>query len=171
MINKIIEVRDDPVYVSPPTHHAARIVLRSIAIAAGLILLSWVYFRADHLTTMQHAKTAKQEAQVAVDRTANFARIITDGSGKIISWNRGARETTGFRADEMIGQQIADVIAPSDMGSTVAQALLTGGTGEGNLLLRRAGTKHGTVLIKASVNTASDFRYVVGTPAGEINTL
>lgn len=171
MINKIIQVRDEPVYVSPQAHRAARIVLRSIAVAAGLILLSWVYFRADHLTTMQQAKTAKQEAQIAVDRTTNFARIITDGSGQIISWNRGARETTGFRADEMIGKPIADVIAPSAMDSAAAQALLTGGTAEGNLLLRRAGTKHGTVLIKANINTASDFRYVVGTPAGEINTL
>lgn len=162
---------DQTINLSPSARHAVRGVMRWGGAVCGLCLLGWVLARADHLTVRKEAKTAKQEAQVAVDRTANFGRIITDGSGRIISWNRGMSATTGWRADEMIGKNIADLIAPEDAASKVAQALVTGGSADGNVLLRRAGSKSATVLIKAHVNTASDFRYVLVEPAGQLNSL
>lgn len=160
-----------PIYVEPTMHKFASWVVKIVCVSGGLAILAAVMLRADHLTTRERAKTAKQEAQVAVDRTPNFGRVITDASGNVISWNRGMSETTGYRADETIGKPIANFIAPSAMDSPVAKALLAGGHEEGNLLLRRAGTKNGTVLVKASINTASNFRYVVANPVGQLTGL
>lgn len=160
-----------PLTVRPNMHKLASIVVKTLCVCAGLAVLYAVLSNANHLTVRQEAKAKKADAQTAVDRTANFGRIITDGEGKIISWNRGMSATTGWRADEMIGTNIADIIAPEDAAGKVAQALIAGGSAEGNILLRRAGSKSATVLIKAHVNTASDFRYVLVEPAGQLNAL
>ncbi len=160
-----------PLTVRNEMHRLASVVVKTLAVAAGVAVLWAVLSNASHLTIRQEARAKKADAQTAVDRTANFGRIITDGQGKIIAWNRGMSETTGWRADEMIGKNIADVIAPADADSPVAQALITGGSADGNVLLRRAGSKSATVLIKAHVNTASDFRYVLVEPAGQLNSL
>ncbi len=162
---------DKPLTVRPAVYRFSVIAIRVMLSCVGVGVLAVVMLRANHMTTREHAKTANQEAQVAIARTANFGRVITDGNGVVISWNRGMSESTGYRADETIGKPIANFIAPSAMDSPVAKALLAGGHEEGNLLLRRAGTKNGTVLVKASINTASNFRYVVTNPVGQLTGL
>lgn len=47
----------------------------------------------------------------SVTQSANEAVISADGSGKIISWNRGAQRIFGYREDEMLGQSL-DKIMP-----------------------------------------------------------
>lgn len=162
---------DQKIHLTPSTRHAVRGAMRWGGAACGLLLLGWVMLNADHLTTRKAAKTAKQEAQTAVDRTANFGRIIIDGDGKIISWNRGMSETTGWKADQMIGKQIGSILAPGAAETPVGQALLAGGTKEGNLAIRRAGSKSATVLVKVHVNTADRFRYVIADPVGQVTPL
>lgn len=142
--------------------------VRAILTCAGIGTLAVVMLRADHMTTRDRAKTAKQEAQVAVDRTANFGRVITDASGKIISWNRGMSDTTGWRADEMIGKNIAEIIPK---GSPDLEAILAGEADGRNVAIRRSGTKHATVLVKLNAYSADGFRYVTARPAGELNSL
>lgn len=160
-----------PLTVRHDMHRLASIVVKTLCVAAGLAVLWAVMSTANHLTVRQEAKTKKADAQTAVDRTANFGRVITDAQGKIIAWNRGMSETTGWRADQMIGKNIADVIAPEALASKVAQALVAGSHADGNVLLRRADSKSATVLIRAHVNTAGDYRYVLVEPAGQLNSL
>jgi PAS domain S-box-containing protein len=160
-----------PIPVSPDMHKLATIVVKTLCVAAGLAVLYAVLANANYMTVRQEARSKKADAQTAVDRTANFGRIITDGSGTIISWNRGMSATTGWRADQMIGQKISSVIAPEDQEGKVAQALIAGAHADGNILLRRAGSKTATVLIRAHVNTAGDYRYVLVEPAGQLNSL
>lgn len=157
-----------PLAVSPATYRVAKFAVRTIATCVGLGTLAVVMLRAEHMTVRQQAKTEKQEAQVAVDRTSKFGRVIMDASGKIISWNRGMSDTTGWRADEMIGKNIAEIIPK---GSPDLEAILAGEADGRNVTIRRAGTKHATVLVKLNAYSADGFRYVTARPAGELNSL
>lgn len=152
-------------------HRIAQRVVRTLCALAGVAVIWGVYHQADYLTTKENAKAARSEAQIAVAQTANFGRIITDGGGRIIAWNRGMVDTTGWKADQVLGKPISSFLAAGADKTPVGMALLYGGSGEGNLAIRSAGSKHQTVLIKAKVNTASDFRYVIVDPAGELNAL
>jgi PAS domain S-box-containing protein len=162
---------DQQIPLSEKTRHAVLVAMRWLGAFLCLVVLGWIMTRANYLTVRQEAKAKKVDAQTAVARTANFGQVIVDGSGKIIAWNRGMSETTGWRADQMIGKQITDVLAAGAEDSKVVRAMLEGGAASGNMLLKRAGTKTGTVLIHAHVNTADDFRFVTAEPAGAHHTL
>lgn len=152
-------------------HKIAQRVVRTLCALAGVAVIWGVFHQADYLTTKENAKAARSRAQVAVSQTTNFGRIITDGDGKIIAWNRGMVDTTGWKADDVLGKPIESFLAAGASDTPVGRALLEGGSGEGNLAIRTAGSKHQTVLIKAKVNTASQFRYVIADPVGQLNSL
>lgn len=162
---------DQVIPLSDRTRNTIRGTFNWVMAAMGLSLLGWVFLRADHLTTREKARDAKAQAQVEVDRTTNFGRMIVDGDGKIISWNRGMSEATGWKADRMIGRNVSTILAPGWEATPVGSALLTGGAAEGNLSLRRAGDPGATVLIRVHINTASQFRYVVADGVAQLNTL
>jgi PAS domain S-box-containing protein len=74
------------------------------------------------------------------------AVIATDSTGRILHWNRFAEQLYGWRSEEVVGQNVADVLLPEesrDMGRAVVSALCrreTNTPGEW-LLKRRDGSR------------------------------
>ena len=73
---------------------------------------------------------AGQERMRAVIDTASDAFIGMDEAGIVTEWNRRAEETFGWRRDEVIGQDVADLVIPDDLRSAhragVRRFLVTG---------------------------------------------
>ena len=51
----------------------------------------------------------------AMLESALDAVVTIDHSGRILGWNHAAETTFGYRADEAVGQDMADLIVPSDL--------------------------------------------------------
>ncbi len=92
------------------------------------------------------------EALRAASTEASLDCVITiDGDGIVTDWNRAARRTFGYRRDEAIGQELAELIVPLEQRGRHRDGLAHAvATGEGKFLDTRteliAQTKRGTLI-------------------------
>lgn len=49
-----------------------------------------------------------------VEEIPDFALFLLDPDGRIISWNRGARQITGYDSEEILGKKVS-ILAPADL--------------------------------------------------------
>jgi two-component system cell cycle sensor histidine kinase/response regulator CckA len=72
------------------------------------------------ITERKKTETTLKEKQEDLRRLAtvvsdsNDAVILHDLDGKILAWNRGARETYGYTEAEALGKNVRDIVAESD---------------------------------------------------------
>ncbi|MFC7116524.1 PAS domain-containing protein [Natronoarchaeum sp. GCM10025703] len=52
--------------------------------------------------------------EALVEETPDFALFLLDPDGYIISWNRGARQITGYDTEEILGEEVS-ILAPTDL--------------------------------------------------------
>lgn len=62
--------------------------------------------------TMTEAFQQSEAKFASLVQAAMDAIIITDGSGRIVSWNRGATEMFGYQEDTVIGQSWVTILPP-----------------------------------------------------------
>jgi len=85
----------------------------------------------------------------------DYAIILLDLDGTILTWNRGVQEIKGYKADEIIGQNFRIFYLPEDRQSKLPEKLLALATKEGRAKhigrrVRRDGTIFwGSILITA----------------------
>lgn len=95
------------------------------ALLAGLAL--FMLFRTalhDKVLTASHAKVQRSEERIrAILEQAPSAFISIDSQGMIREWNRQAEATFGWRADEVLGRPVAEVIIPERMRKDHAEGL------------------------------------------------
>jgi PAS domain S-box-containing protein len=65
-----------------------------------------------------------ERLRVLVDAVTEYALYLVDATGKITSWNAGARRMTGFSAEEIIGRDFADLFGDEDRQRGVPRSLL-----------------------------------------------
>jgi PAS domain S-box-containing protein len=53
--------------------------------------------------------------QVLVDSIKDYAIILLDTEGKVLSWNAGAERLKGYKAEEIIGQHFSRFYPPEDL--------------------------------------------------------
>src|SRR5215218_5701670 len=61
-------------------------------------------------------KTANERdlVQLFVDNLTDYAMVILDVNGAVLSWNAGARALLGYNSDEIVGRRLSDLYTKSD---------------------------------------------------------
>src|SRR5690242_817640 len=68
-------------------------------------------------TTSHHLLDTERRLRLFVDSVNDYALLMLDAQGKVVSWHAGARNLKGYTADEIIGKHfscfypIEDVVA------------------------------------------------------------
>lgn len=75
------------------------------------------------ITDRHHAEEAaragEQRLRLVAQSTKDYAIIIQDNNGSIVSWNAGAERIFGYTEDEMIGQDVELIYEPNDRQALV----------------------------------------------------
>ncbi|MDR8079959.1 PAS domain S-box protein [Burkholderia cenocepacia] len=75
------------------------------------------------ITDRHHAEEAaragEQRLRLVAQSTKDYAIIIQDGHGAIVSWNAGAERIFGYTEEEMIGQDVELIYEPNDRQALV----------------------------------------------------
>ena len=69
-------------------------------------------------------RESEERFRLLVDGVRDYAIFMLDPTGQIASWNSGATNTTGYRADEVIGRNFDSLFRSEDSASDKPQALL-----------------------------------------------
>ena len=73
-----------------------------------------------HAEEAVHARESRLHAML---ESALDAVVGMDASGRVIEWNHAAETTFGYRADEAIGREMADLIVPASLRSAHRRGL------------------------------------------------
>lgn len=90
-----------------------------------------------------------------IEEVQDFAIILLDRDGTILSWNKGVEKIKGYKDEEIIGQNFRIFYLPSDRQEKLPEKLLEIATREGKAKhvgkrVRRDGTTFwGSILITA----------------------
>ncbi len=90
-----------------------------------------------------------------IDEIQDFAIILMDKEGTILSWNKGAEKIKGYKEHEIIGQNFNIFYLPADRQSQLPQQLIDHAVKEGRAKhvgkrVRKDGTTFwGSILITA----------------------
>jgi PAS domain S-box-containing protein len=79
------------------------------------------------------ALAAEQRFELVVSSIKDYAIFTLDPSGRITSWNRGARLIKGYSADEVIGKDISIFYTAEDRARNWSRALLDAALAEGQV--------------------------------------
>jgi PAS domain S-box-containing protein len=110
--------------------------------------------------------TTKEDLQVLhrkmIEEIQDFAIILMDKDGTILSWNKGAELIKGYKENEILGQNFRIFYLPKDRQEKLPEKLIEQATREGRARhigkrVRKDGTTFwGSILITALHNDAGD---------------
>jgi PAS domain S-box-containing protein len=90
-----------------------------------------------------------------IEQVQDFAIVLLDVDGTVLTWNKGVEKIKGYTADEIIGQNFNIFYLPGDRQNKLPQQLLELATREGKATyvgkrVRKDGTTFwGSILITA----------------------
>src|SRR5215813_10987598 len=69
-------------------------------------------------------RTSEERFRALVSSVKDYAIFMLDPSGRIESWNKGAEQTKGYAADEIIGEHMSRFYTPEDLARGLPSTLL-----------------------------------------------
>jgi PAS domain S-box-containing protein len=89
--------------------------------------------RSDEQDRVKSAKSEETEhlLQTLVENVKDYAIILLDTSGNILTWNSGAERLKGWKANEIIGQHLSRFYPPEDVERGKIEMELRAATQEG----------------------------------------
>ncbi|HEY6403129.1 MAG TPA: PAS domain S-box protein, partial [Blastocatellia bacterium] len=104
-------------------------VLRSVYFGVFGILLSVVFARLR--SGIQAEKETRERFRLLVGGIKDYAILMLDAQGRVVSWNPGAERIKGYRAEEIVGRDFSVFFTPEDIESSSAQRVLEIAEAEG----------------------------------------
>ena len=104
---------------------------------------------------MEKAKKLEQLYKKMIEEVQDFAIILLDNDGTILTWNMGVEIIKGYKADEIIGQNFNIFYLPQDRQEGLPERLIAHARKEGRAKhigrrVRKDGTTFwGSILITA----------------------
>ncbi len=82
-------------------------------------------------TSQAMLRTSEEQMGLLVDNIKDYAIVMLDSDGKILSWNEGATGISGYTSDEIVGKHVSafyteDAIRKEEPGSNLAAAFERG---------------------------------------------
>ena len=106
----------------------------------------------------------EEEYRLLLDGVQDYAIIMLDPEGKIVTWNSGAERIKGYRADEIIGKNFSCLFSPDEIRRGVPQRSLQMTADRGRyedqgMRLRKDGTRYlASFVITALRGSAAELR-------------
>ena len=114
---------------------------------------------------MEKTKTLEILYKKMIQEVQDYAIILIDLDGTILTWNKGAEKIKGYKPEEIIGQNFRLFYTPSDRQEMLPEKLIEQATKEGRAKhIGRRVRKDGTIFWGSILITAlhSDDGEVVG---------
>ena len=73
---------------------------------------------------MKQANLVEDLYKKMVDEIQDYAIILLDSNGTILTWNKGVESIKGYKADEIIGQNFSIFYLPEDRQSGLPNQLI-----------------------------------------------
>ena len=81
--------------------------------------------------TLALSQDHERQFEILLDSIADYAILMLDPDGRVGSWNKGAEQITGYRADEIVGRNFEILYADADRVARIPQQLIARATSEG----------------------------------------
>ena len=96
-----------------------------------------------------------------VDDLTDYALVVVDSIGKILTWNAGARALLGYTADETVGRNFAELFARLDpstaeSNTSISDAVQWGRHETNRALVRADGTRFQANIVLRPISDASN---------------
>ena len=117
------------------------------------------------MVTIDKAETLRKLHKKMIEEILDYAIILLDIDGTILTWNNGAELIKGYKADEVIGQNIEIFYLPEDRKSNLRKQLIETAVKEGRArYIGKRVRKDGTVFWGSMLLTAlhDDDNTVIG---------
>lgn len=72
-----------------------------------------------------------ERSRLLIEGVEDYAILMLDAQGRVVSWNSGAQRITGYREGEILGKDISIFYAPEDVEDGAPQRCLGGAAMEG----------------------------------------
>lgn len=105
-----------------------------LATGLGIVLSAW-NMRIAMRRVAQHAeadlRAAEERFRLLVEGTTDYAMMMLDPQGNVVSWNPGAERITQYRSDEIVGRHVSTFYEPEDVRRGLPQRELDVAAAEG----------------------------------------
>ena len=120
-------------------------VLRDAAGEPVEVVGSWVDIT-DRRRAEEALRASEQRLRLLVGSVRDYAIYLLDATGTVVSWNPGAQQIKGYRAEEIVGQHFSRFYTPDDVAAGKPQAALQAAAAQGrfeeeNWRIRKDGTR------------------------------
>src|SRR5437660_2050411 len=75
----------------------------------------------------------EESFRLMVESVTDYAIVMLDSEGRVVSWNTGAERIKGYRAEEIVGQHFSRFYPPQDVEHALPQRHLDSAADEGRL--------------------------------------
>jgi PAS domain S-box-containing protein len=98
-------------------------------------------------------------AQLLVESMPDYAILLTDPAGRIVTWNSGAERITGYQRAEILGKSFATFFSPEDVRAGKPQDIQRRATAQGRVedegwRLRKDGSRYWADVVVNAVRDA-----------------
>ncbi|HET9662750.1 MAG TPA: PAS domain S-box protein, partial [Burkholderiales bacterium] len=70
------------------------------------------------------AQASEQKLRLMIDGVKDYALLLLDGDGRVISWNPGAERISGYTQEEILGRHFSCFHTPDDVAAVRPEAIL-----------------------------------------------
>lgn len=70
------------------------------------------------------AQASEQKLRLMIDGVKDYALLLLDGDGRVISWNPGAERISGYTQEEILGRHFSCFHTPDDVAAAKPQTIL-----------------------------------------------
>ncbi|HLZ51953.1 MAG TPA: PAS domain S-box protein [Candidatus Acidoferrum sp.] len=128
------------------TEFAVEISLSPIETMEGALTISAIRDISDRKKTEEALRQSEELFRLLVSGVEDYAILMLDREGRVVSWNNGAERIKGYRAEEILGQHFSRFYAPEDVerGKPVLALKLAaenGGFNDEGWRVRKDGTR------------------------------
>ncbi len=130
------------------TYHWVYDEARLLRDAAGTpteVVGSWVDIT-DHRQAEASLRASEERLRLLLGSVRDYAIYMLDPTGHVVSWNPGAEQIKGYRAEEIIGEHFSRFYVPEDVAAGRPEAALRTAAAEGryeeeNWRIRKDGSR------------------------------
>jgi PAS domain S-box-containing protein len=97
------------------TEFAVEISLSPIETIEGALTIGAIRDISDRKKTEEALRQSEELFRLLVSGVEDYAILMLDREGRVVSWNNGAERIKGYRAEEILGQHFSKFYAPEDV--------------------------------------------------------
>ncbi len=97
------------------------------------LLVRAIRYAIERKSTLEALRDSEERFRLLVDSGKDYAIFTLSPNGTVINWNQGAERMTGYRADEIVGENFRCFYLPGDMEANKPERQLHIAASEGQL--------------------------------------